>query len=456
MKMHLQLPPARTSRKQIFLGCSIFLFFILFSFNSFAQTNTWVGSNGDWHNPVNWDLGLVPNANHDVVINNGDKVTIDSASAEASSVSLSGGSYSRLSIATGITLTAGTMLVDNGQLEGSGTFSGYLTTRGGGNVFPGDNDSNTTGTLTIDGNYDQDTITTGFGGYLNILVKGTGDFSVLDVSGLATLTENLNLHVNYSPSLNDNVVFLTAPSISGTFSNSTPSTWSITYDDPSTGNAKATFDPPPPANDDCSGAEAVTLGNHSNGYTTNATNSVNPAPSCHTGGQYDIWYSFTAPASGKVFVGNYSENVISVLVLYSGTCMGLVAEECVESNSNGGTICSQLLVEGLNAGNTYYLQVVTDSQQGNVGIRVEDAANGPANDFCSGAIGITVGALGDCPTNEVSGTTVDAHHSSAVICQSNHQCNYLDVWYSITTPASGVVKFKPGTNDPCCVILQQL
>ena len=78
----------------------------------------------------------------------------------------------------------------------------------------------------------------------------------------------------------------------------------------------------------------------------------------------------------------------------------------------------------------------------------------PVNDNCSGAVSLTVGNSGDCPTNQV---TSDASSATA---DGNTSCDALGdnigVWYSFVAPASGevVVKYTAGTatGDPGIVL----
>lgn len=122
---------------------------------------------------------------------------------------------------------------------------------------------------------------------------------------------------------------------------------------------------PPPANDDCASAEALTLGQDANGTTAGATQSAGDQPSCDSFGFIaDVWYSFEAPASGEVTIvttANAAAAVEANVELYDD-CAALdanqIAGSCDDDDSadtnEGGQNVS---VTGLTAGTTYYLRV---------------------------------------------------------------------------------------------------
>ena len=121
---------------------------------------------------------------------------------------------------TGDLETAGTTTIDGtldvanleiigGTLEGIGTINGNV--QNGATVEPGD----APGTLTINGNYTQDSV-----GILNIDLGGyPSPFRQLAISGTASLdgTLNVNLVSGYSPVFGNNFTILTFTSHTGTF-----------------------------------------------------------------------------------------------------------------------------------------------------------------------------------------------------------------------------------------------
>ncbi len=108
-----------------------------------------------------------------------------------------------------------------GGLVGTGTINGSVNNSAG-FVLPGVQPANVSGfvpgTLTINGNYTQ-----GSGGELDIelINNSPGAFSVLDVSGLATLDGTLDLFAfpGFTPEVGEDFTFLLFGSLSGEFAN---------------------------------------------------------------------------------------------------------------------------------------------------------------------------------------------------------------------------------------------
>ena len=116
---------------------------------------------------------------------------------------------------------------------------------------------------------------------------------------------------------------------------------------------------PPPANDECINAEALTLGNLVSGTTVGATqNGAEEQPNCDIFGSIaDVWYSFTISGNSDVSIittitGSSDQANVAV---YS-TCGGLQADQVSCSEGNGGETVS---LNGLAAG-TYYIRVWND------------------------------------------------------------------------------------------------
>jgi hypothetical protein len=84
----------------------------------------------------------------------------------------------------------------------------------------------------------------------------------------------------------------------------------------------------------------------------------------------DIWYFFTAPTSGAVEIetfntGGSDDTQIVVYSSSDGTCAGTLAEVGCNDDISGTDYMSLALVEGLTAGDTYFIQV--DGWQGTAG-----------------------------------------------------------------------------------------
>jgi len=226
----------------------------------------------------------------------------------------------------------------------------------------------------------------------------------------------------------------------------------------STGGQNTTFDvcvgtpPPPPANDDCDGAYMVTVnsdlncGNTTSGTVENATQSPEDASACSGTEDDDVWFKFVATSTEhKIELLNAAGSTTDLYhSVWEGTCPGgltLVSGTCSDPNSQ--------TVSGLTVGNTYFIRVYTWTSTGGQNttfdVCVGTPPQPPANDDCSGAIALTVGNPGDCPTNQV---TTDATSATA---DGNTSCDTygdnIGVWYSFVAPATGevVVNYTAGT-----------
>jgi len=89
---------------------------------------------------------------------------------------------------------------------------------------------------------------------------------------------------------------------------------------------------------------------------------VNPTPNCYNEGQYDLWYSFTAPASGRLDIdlanGVFSSKKIDAVAVYANGCNNLTSVACATKSSETGEF--KFTVQGLVPNNTYLIQIITD------------------------------------------------------------------------------------------------
>jgi hypothetical protein len=130
-------------------------------------------------------------------------------------------------------ITSNTSVNAGGTLAGTGTVSRNVTDTGGGTVSPG----HALGTLSINGNYRQTSFATLL---INIAALSTGQFSVLDVNGFASLIgANAILDPvllnGFVPTVGDSFAFLNYTSLNGTFFMSDANIdnlnahWEVTY-----------------------------------------------------------------------------------------------------------------------------------------------------------------------------------------------------------------------------------
>ena len=113
---------------------------------------------------------------------------------------------------------------------------------------------------------------------------------------------------------------------------------------------------PPPANNDCSGAELLVISDltcNFESFETSSHNGSGTVPSCGGAGYYDLWYEFEA---------NYSEVTVEF-----GSFPGTIIYFAVYDGCGGSEISCHFLfggintglVEGLTAGEIYKVQVLT-------------------------------------------------------------------------------------------------
>ena len=211
----------------------------------------------------------------------------------------------------------------------------------------------------------------------------------------------------------------------------------------------------PPANDDCSGAESLTVNPDAScaiftsGTIDGATASDVDAGGCFGTDDDDVWYSFVA--TGTIQAINLNNILGSATDLYHSVWTGadcaaltLVPGSCSTNTASVPT--------GLVEGQTYFVRVYTGTaiplQNTTFDICIGTPPPPPANDDCSGAIEITAG--GTISSFPVTGTTVSATTTAGLpvlSCVPTNRSN--DVWYSVVVPASGTLTIEtapaPGT-----------
>ncbi|MEI8202249.1 MAG: T9SS type A sorting domain-containing protein [Bacteroidota bacterium] len=195
--------------------------------------------------------------------------------------------------------------------------------------------------------------------------------------------------------------------------------------------------PPPPINDECSGAIAIVASTSCVFHTYSsigATASLGaPSPGCagYVGG--DVWFKVVVPPSGHLIFDSYNEGIgSSGMAIYSGSCGSLTLIACdAHSNINFMPMIERT---GLVPGTTIYIRFWKDSYTsgGAFDLCVYEPII-PINDDCMGAITII-------PDTVCSYTTYsNLHATSSVGIPSPGCANYLgsDVWFKVVVPPSG-------------------
>ncbi len=214
--------------------------------------------------------------------------------------------------------------------------------------------------------------------------------------------------------------------------------------------------PPPPANDNCSGAIALTVygatcGGATTGNVAGATQSL-PAITCNSfsgTADDDIWYKFVATSTAHNITVVGSANFDAVIDLRSGACNGTNIN-CADATSSGGT--EVINATGLTIGSTYFVRVYhygsTVPATSTFTICITTPA--PSNDNCSGAIALTV--YGTTCGGATTGNVFGATQSLAATCAGTADD---DIWYSfVATGTSHIITVIGSTSFDAVIDLR--
>ncbi|MBI4646101.1 MAG: hypothetical protein HY738_05750, partial [Bacteroidia bacterium] len=202
------------------------------------------------------------------------------------------------------------------------------------------------------------------------------------------------------------------------------------------------YDPPAPANNNCSGATVVTPAatcNPVNGDVAGATQSL---AGCLGTANDDVWFSFVAAATTQSISVTASASFDPVVEIFTGACASLSSLSCSDAGfPTGGT--GTITIQGLNVGQTYYYRVY-DYYSGIPATTTFTTCviNPPVNDECSGALPATVGAT----CNPVNGNVANASTSLTGCLGTAND----DIWYSfVAANTSQVINVTSSANfDP--------
>jgi hypothetical protein len=194
-----------------------------------------------------------------------------------------------------------------------------------------------------------------------------------------------------------------------------------------------------PANDNCSGAIALTMNSYGSCTSTSAGNvacasaSGTSTGSCFGNPNDDIWYSFVATASTHFITLTTASGFDAYQQLYSGTCGALTSIQCSDADI--------FTASGLTAGNTYYIRVysysATAPANGNLTMCVA------APPVCPAALGAGNVNVASLPYNATGQTTCGAGNdlttTNTATCGSTSYLYDADKVYIFTPSASGQI-----------------
>ncbi len=192
--------------------------------------------------------------------------------------------------------------------------------------------------------------------------------------------------------------------------------------------------PPPPANDNCAGAVALSVNAgmsctaQTAGTVQSATNSGIAVSPCVGTADDDVWYSFVATQTTHIVSLNSvaGSSTSMNFQVFSGACGGLTSVGCGATGTAPTTTLNSLAV-----GATYYVRVYTNTATGgqnttfNICVTTPPAGP-PANDNCAGAVALAVNAGPTC-TAQTFGTVFNATGTLDAACAGGEDD---DVWFS--------------------------
>jgi len=187
---------------------------------------------------------------------------------------------------------------------------------------------------------------------------------------------------------------------------------------------------PTPANDECSEALPVEMGQYYPGETYGATG--NSASSCGWDDTKDVWYKYTAVDDGTIVFTFYQyeyDGPYLTAAVFDG-CDGTELACAVYMGTGEGDPETILVLEDAQQGQTYYIRVARDDfNYGKFDLYVEP---GPENDECTDAESIDVG-------DDTAGSTIGATGSDITSCGSDDS---RDIWYSLTSSENQTVLIR--------------
>jgi len=199
-------------------------------------------------------------------------------------------------------------------------------------------------------------------------------------------------------------------------------------------------------NDNCAGA--IVLPVIENCFVQNFTNAgstasgTSPAPTCGGAANTDVWFRFTAPASGVVRINSNAVTLNDgVMQLYSGTCgsLTLVATGCDDDSGPGLMPDIDRRCKALTPGATYFIRYWGRSATSGIFdlcVRGPDNFPTPSED-CAG--GITV-----CSSQAIN-NSADYTGCTADLSASNRGClnagERQGTWYYFSPQSAGTMGF---------------
>ncbi|MDO7847070.1 T9SS type A sorting domain-containing protein [Hymenobacter sp. M29] len=210
--------------------------------------------------------------------------------------------------------------------------------------------------------------------------------------------------------------------------------------------------PPPPANDECTGAVSVTpstttsCGTPVSGTVENASQSLPSATGCGlgTGSAADVWYRFVASSTAHNVLLSPSQGSF-VFEVRSGTCAASASVLC-STVFAGAT--QPVTVSGLTSGQTYFIRVYSTALTQPTGtaagftLCLSTPPPPPANDECAGALTLPVQVGTTCVSQTTTDNTSATTSTGAPAPGCAGSTQNRDVWFQVTVPATGTLTVR--------------
>jgi hypothetical protein len=205
--------------------------------------------------------------------------------------------------------------------------------------------------------------------------------------------------------------------------------------------------PTPPANDECAGAVALTVGAACTAPVNGTVEAASQSLPTGTGCGFvitaaDVWYRFVATGTAQLVT--LDSRFQAVIDVRSGTCANSASITCftVLPNSTIGTS-----IGGLTVGQTYFLRIYANATlqpaaaNATFSICVATPPSPPVNDDCAGAINVPV-QFGTSCVSQTSADNTDATSSTGAPAPTCANYQGRDLWFSVVVPASGTVTVR--------------
>jgi hypothetical protein len=203
--------------------------------------------------------------------------------------------------------------------------------------------------------------------------------------------------------------------------------------------------PPPPSNDTCAGAIALTINVAYQGSNVTATDDASNIPTCQSNSHKGVWFTFTPAVSGDYLVSSCGSTFDCILSVWSGAdCNSLTSVACDDDSCDGSAAGSDVPNPGPSdpgAGTAAKIASVTLTAGQTYRIMLSSYSTN------SGSFGIVV-QCPTCPTGVCCrGATCSTSITSPAACSASIPAGSVAGAYFATT---GSTCNGGSTTSPCC------